>query len=302
MQQNKAIQLISLLIFSTLLVACGSQPRIPPPPGTSRIDIPVTAPAAPPASAEPYSPRGNRSPYQVFGQTYYVLPTAQGYQAEGTASWYGEQFHGLQTSNGEIYNMYALTAAHKSLPIPCYARITHLGNGRQVVVRVNDRGPFHDDRLIDLSYGAALQLGFADVGLAQVRIEVINASATPLSPAAAVVASTPKPTKVSAENGVPAVIKRKPPGSTTAARSAAEAGAGLYLQAGAFSRREAAAAMVERLTDVVKHPISISTADTAKRESLFRVRIGPIASQDEAQQIQSLISRHGIASSFAFRQ
>jgi rare lipoprotein A len=122
--------------------------------------------------------------------------------------------------------MYALTAAHKEPADSLLCRASPIwAMARQVVVRVNDRGPFHDDRLIDLSYGAALQLGFADVGLAQVRIEVINASATPLSPTAAVVASTPKPTRVSAENGVPAVIKRKPPGSTTAARSAAEAGA-----------------------------------------------------------------------------
>lgn len=302
MQQNRTLRLISLLIFSTLLVACGSQPKIPPPPGTSRIDMPGTTPAVAPTTAEPYSPRGNRSPYQVFGQTYYVLPTAQGYQAEGTASWYGEQFHGLQTSNGEIYNMYALTAAHKNLPIPCYARITNLGNGRQVVVRVNDRGPFHEDRLIDLSYGAAVQLGFADAGLAQVRIEVISAAATPLSPAAATVASTSKPSKVSAENRAPAAFKNTPPASTVSARSTVDAGSGLYLQAGAFSKREAAAAMVQRLTGVVKHPVSITTSDTAKRESLFRVRIGPIASQDEAQQLQSLISKHGIASSFAFRQ
>jgi rare lipoprotein A len=99
------------------------------------------------------------------------LATSSGYKAEGLASWYGTAFHGRETANGEIYSMYGMTAAHKTLPLPCYARVTNLANGRQVVVRVNDRGPFHGDRLIDLSWVAARKLGFARQGTARVRVE-----------------------------------------------------------------------------------------------------------------------------------
>ena len=123
---------------------------------------------------EPAPTRGNRSPYRVKGQTYTVLPTADDYVEEGIASWYGMKFHGRQTANGDIYDVFAATAAHRSLPIPSYVRVTNLRNQRTVVLRVNDRGPFHDSRLIDLSYGAALALGFAESGTAPVRVEVVT--------------------------------------------------------------------------------------------------------------------------------
>ena len=117
---------------------------------------------------------GNKSPYQVLGRTYHVLPTAAGYRSEGVASWYGQKFHGRRTANGEIYNLYGMSAAHRSLPIPCYVRVTNLENGRSAIVRVNDRGPFHDERVIDLSYAAAVKLGYAEKGTANVAIEVID--------------------------------------------------------------------------------------------------------------------------------
>ena len=108
------------------------------------------------------------------GETYRVLQSAAGYYATGMASWYGRKFHGRLTSSGEPYDMFQLTAAHRSLPIPAYVRVTNLDNGRSSVVRVNDRGPFHSDRIIDLSYAAAVKLGFADHGTARVRVEVIE--------------------------------------------------------------------------------------------------------------------------------
>jgi len=117
---------------------------------------------------------GNRSPYEVNGKTYNLLPTPVGYIAEGTASWYGTKFHGRKTSNGETFNMYEMSAAHKTLPIPCYARVTNLENGRSGIVRINDRGPFHSDRIIDLSYAAASKLGYTRQGTAHVRIEVLD--------------------------------------------------------------------------------------------------------------------------------
>ncbi len=112
--------------------------------------------------------------YTVFGQSYQVLDSATGYYATGLASWYGRKFHGRLTSSGEPFDMFQLTAAHRSLPIPVYARVTNLDNGRSTIVRVNDRGPFHSDRIIDLSYAAAVKLGFADQGTARVRVETLE--------------------------------------------------------------------------------------------------------------------------------
>ncbi|WP_371377059.1 septal ring lytic transglycosylase RlpA family protein [Thalassotalea aquiviva] len=124
---------------------------------------------------EPKSPGGNK-PYQVFGVNYQVLDSAQNYQETGVASWYGQKFHGHLTSNGEIYDMYGFSAAHKSLPLPTYVQVTNLDNNKKVIVRVNDRGPFHQDRLIDLSYSAAYKLGMLEQGTARVKVEAITAS------------------------------------------------------------------------------------------------------------------------------
>ena len=116
---------------------------------------------------------GNRSPYTVLGKSYFVLPSEEGYSERGIASWYGEKFHGHKTSNGEVFDMYQVSAAHKSLPIPSFLRVTNLDNNRSIIVRVNDRGPFHGNRIIDLSYAAALKLGYADIGTARVQLEAI---------------------------------------------------------------------------------------------------------------------------------
>ena len=120
------------------------------------------------------SATGNRPEYEVWGKTYSVMESAQGYQAEGVASWYGAKFHGRRTSSGEVYDMYRLTAAHRSLPIPVFARVTNLRNGRSTIVKINDRGPFHAERLIDLSFAAAVKLDFHQAGTAPVRIEVLE--------------------------------------------------------------------------------------------------------------------------------
>ena len=133
-----------------------------PPPGLALLPDPVVRPL-------PKTERGNR-PYTVWGQRYEVLPSAEEYDDVGLASWYGTKFDGRLTSSGEVYDMYKLTAAHRSLPIPTYVRVTNLDNGRSSVVRVNDRGPFHPDRIIDLSYAAAVKLGFEDQGTARVRV------------------------------------------------------------------------------------------------------------------------------------
>ena len=128
---------------------------------------------------EPRGKYGNKSPYVVLGKTYTVLADARGYRADGIASWYGEKFHGHRTSSFEPYDMYAMTAAHTSLPIPSYVRVTNLDNNRSVVVRVNDRGPFHPDRIIDLSWAAAHKLDYAARGTARVRVEALVPEAAP---------------------------------------------------------------------------------------------------------------------------
>lgn len=127
---------------------------------------------------EPRSALGNPPSYKVLGRTYRVMNSADGYLATGTASWYGRKFHGRRTSSGEVYDMFDLTAAHRNLPLPTYVRITNLHNGRATVVRVNDRGPFHGDRLIDVSYAAAVKLGFDKQGTARVRVEVVEPTDT----------------------------------------------------------------------------------------------------------------------------
>jgi len=138
------------------------------------VDVDVSAiPDATPRW-EPYSSGGNKSPYIVRGETYHVLTSSKGFHQEGVASWYGHKFHGHLTSNGETYDMYGMSAAHKTLPIPSYVRVTNKDNGRSVVVRVNDRGPFHEGRVIDLSYAAAAKLGYHKQGTANVIVESLD--------------------------------------------------------------------------------------------------------------------------------
>jgi len=124
--------------------------------------------------AEPRAAYGNMEEYEVFGRTYRVMESSTGYEAEGMASWYGMEFQGRSTSSGEPFDVYAMTAAHRTLPLPTYLEVTNLENGRTVVVRVNDRGPFHDDRLVDLSYVAAWKLGIVQSGTARVRIRALE--------------------------------------------------------------------------------------------------------------------------------
>jgi len=194
---------------------------------------------------EPLSRYGNHSPYEVFGKKYYVLKSSKGYHKQGIASWYGSKFHGRRTSSGEPYDMHLATAAHKTLPLPTYAEVTNLDNGLKVIVKINDRGPFKDDRLIDLSYGAALRLGMIATGTARVDLRVID-SADP-APAATEVAA------------------------------AAE---GTWLQAGAFGRRDGAQELALQLERARLLPVSIHAAG-----DLFRVWLGPYASHAEAEEV-----------------
>ncbi|MGQ0512139.1 MAG: septal ring lytic transglycosylase RlpA family protein [Betaproteobacteria bacterium] len=207
--------------------------------------------------AEPPHRFANR-PYQVFGRDYAPIPSAQGFRQKGIASWYGRRYHGQNTSSGEPYDMYGMTAAHPLLPIPSYVRVTSVANRRSVVVRVNDRGPFHADRVIDLSYTAAWKLGYIEAGSALVEIEHVEPGA------ATAVASAP-----------------------AAAATPAAAAGGVYLQLGAFSVRESAdnfRARIYRELGWLSDPIQVHAAT-----GLYRLQLGPFRSVEEARPIAERI-------------
>ncbi len=165
-----------LLLLGTLTLAgCSSTPPSPQPPSPPATDVQpdLTGIGGVTPRFEPLSRIGNKD-YVVFGQAYKVWNGIERYQEEGTASWYGPGFHGLYTSNGERYNQEDVSAAHKNLPLPSYLKVSNLDNGKTIVVRVNDRGPFHGDRILDLSHGAASQLGLVEPGTARVRVELVR--------------------------------------------------------------------------------------------------------------------------------
>lgn len=221
---------------------------------------------------------GNRSPYTVLGRTYTVLPTEEGYSERGVASWYGEKFHGHKTSNGEIYDMYKASAAHRSLPIPSFLRVTNLDNNRSIVVRVNDRGPFHGDRIVDLSYAAAVKLGFADRGTARVQIEAISGefSRSPSTARRASRAVTENPS-----------LERL--AANLARVEAAPAPGGLYLQVGAFSVPGAAEDLSRRVRAFTTRPVFIRSVEVRGHGLVHRVRVGPVNGPEEARQLTLLL-------------
>ncbi len=217
---------------------------------------------------EPRSKSGNPPFYDVLGQRYQVLATAVGYEDRGVASWYGPTFHGKSTSSGEPYDMYAMTAAHKTLPIPCYARVTNLANGRSVVVRINDRGPFVANRLIDLSWTAAAKLDMLRDGTAFVSVQAL----VPGSPSAPTIEALPTP------------------GATAPVFGPAKV---LTLQVGAFANETNAASVMERLraAGIAQAYVSRSGQGTA---ALHRVRIGPLSSVAEFDELQSRLGTLGL--------
>ncbi|MBB3169275.1 septal ring lytic transglycosylase RlpA family protein [Simiduia aestuariiviva] len=235
---------------------------------------------------EPRTSAGNKSPYTVLGQTYTLLPEDAPYVEEGMASWYGNKFHGHQTSNGEIYNMYGMTAAHKTLRIPSYVKVTNLDNQRSVIVRVNDRGPFHGDRIIDLSYAAARKLDYAERGTARVRVEAID----PIAWANARDGST----EVMAQA---ATVPPKLDGQTLEHKAPLpknvegyELPANTFLQAGAFSSKDSANSLRDQLGGLTHYPVFVAQAS---KNSLFRVRIGPITDNQDLMRIRELVFRKG---------
>jgi rare lipoprotein A len=246
---------IAAVCILLVLPGCGSAPsrppqgqRPPPPAPTSTPPVPANLESIPDAvpRIEPRSTRGNPVAYEVFGKRYFVLATAEGYRERGVASWYGPTFHARPTSSGEPYDMYAMTAAHKTLPLPAYVRVTNLGNGRSIVVRVNDRGPFVDNRIIDLSYTAAHKLDMTRAGTAFVEVEVIT----------------------------PGTLGQAAQGVSGAQAPPALVAPVLFLQAGAFGTASNATQLAERLRREGIESVRVLEPDAAS--NLYRVRVGPI--------------------------
>lgn len=240
------------------------------------------------ADAEPRyeEPRraGNKSPYTVWGKSYRVLPSNDGYVQRGTASWYGEKFHGHKTSNGEVFDMYAMSAAHKSLRIPGYARVTNLDNGRSVVVRVNDRGPFHGDRLIDLSYAAAKKLGYQARGTASVEVAAITVQPD----GRMLLAGKPFGTE-----GTVATVAAPPEPS---GQASVDAGQALFIQLGAFTNRDPAETMRSRVLGVLDHPVRVREISTGNGR-FHRVQVGPFQTEDDARYAQNILESRGFGQS-----
>ena len=233
-----------------ILASCSSKPDKPDEQrdGPSTLDITAADVKDAVPQAEPRARYGNHSPYEVFGKTYKVMDSSKGYHERGTASWYGSKFHGRRTSSGEPYDMHLPTAAHKYLPLPTYAEVTNLDNGKKVIVKINDRGPFKDDRMIDMSYGAALRLDMIRTGTARVdvrAIEVGGGSETAYTPTAKAVPS-----------------------------------AGTWLQAGAYKSESGALRQAARLEDAGLSPVAIH-----RDGGLFRVRMGPFEGDYEIEQV-----------------
>ncbi|WP_295037349.1 septal ring lytic transglycosylase RlpA family protein [Salinicola sp.] len=252
---------------------------------------------------EPRSRSGNRSTYSVWGKTYHVLDDPTGYSAEGRASWYGVKFQGYDTANGETYDMYKMSAAHRSLPLPTYARVTNLDNGRKVIVRVNDRGPFHSDRLIDLSYAAAARLGILKGGTGRVKVEAIDPVAWARTHGRSNSAgSASGQTDVAARSATPAVSKRaapsRPAGSTSAAGTAVNYEASIDpILSAAKDGDPTAAAYAPPRNAAAASPDNATSAPGATRSTAGQryVQVAALGSQANAEalksRLQGLLSR-----------
>lgn len=198
---------------------------------------------------------GNPRSYVVNSKLYNVLPASRGFVQRGIASWYGTKFHGKKTSNGEIYDMFAMSAAHRTLPLPTYLQVTHLENKRRVVVRVNDRGPFHSGRIIDLSYAAAMKLGIHEMGTGEVEIHALQSDD-------------------SAESSSPANSSR------------------LYLQIGAFRDRDNAEKLSGELRRLELSKTRIYR-DKSHESQIYRVQFGPVYTQEQVDRLTGLLGEHG---------
>jgi len=264
--------------------------------------------------AEPLSEKGNPENYTVLGQRYTVNFDTRNFTQQGTASWYGTKFHGKLTSSGEPYDMYQMTAAHKTLPLPSYVQVTNLQNQKKIIVKVNDRGPFVDGRIIDLSYAAARKLGITQTGTAQVQLDIINPNdknTTLVSndvetfKAEPVIAPVLTPVDAAVQ-----INQDQPPGQpitssvitdtvkaeSTLDTDTSHATNNYYLQLAAFSQRQLAENLREQLLAQKITPIIIATFDH-ENATLYKVRVGPLDSAQQLKAIETRLSELGYTQS-----
>lgn len=304
MRCHADLRVALVVALALLLGACGSAPkresdkpaRTPTAakPGYYLDDGPGDAPPGNLADIPDAVPRneplhrGANRPYTVFGKTYVPNVSSEPFKQTGMASWYGRKYHGQKTSIGEIYDMYAMTAAHPTLPLPCYVRVTSAVNGKSVVVRVNDRGPFLQDRVIDLSYAAAHRLGIAAPGSGRVTLERVFAGGAMAAAQPAPSASSappaqpvrPEPIVVATPLPIPQPVTAQPLTPPTPITSEP---AGIFIQLGAFGSLENAEGFRDKMIrdlNWMREPITV-----AFKDGLQRVRIGPLANRDEADAI-----------------
>ena len=271
---QKGFRAALVVVALVALAGCGSAPSKPggyyldDGPGSNPPANLDTVPEAIP-KVEPINNFTSR-PYAVLGRAYTPYTRLTPYKARGMASWYGKRYHGQKTSSGEVYDMYAMTAAHTILPLPSYARVTNIANGKSVVVRVNDRGPFHEDRLIDLSYIAAQRLGLLGRGSGMVEVEAI-VPGNEVSPVARAAPAQPLPAPAAA-----------------ASTLSTESG-GIYVQLGAFSVAENADAFLRKMRidlDWLSDAMNVYAKD-----GLYRVHAGPYSSREEAQRTAERVQK-----------
>ena len=256
-------RIILILLSCFLLFSCGRIDKVVSPVDSApkkKIDVETIPNAIP--KREPKSRYGNPESYVVFGKRYYVMDSGKGYIEKGIASWYGTKFHGRRTSSGETYDMYAMTAAHKSLPLPTYVKVTNLSNDKFIVVKVNDRGPFHENRIIDLSYTAAIKLDIIQKGTGLVEVKAID----PEEPKED---NLVKDDKISTQD------------------------TSFYIQVGTFSKLESAKILKQKLGSFGDNLIKISNV-IVSGNTLYRVRIGPFTDTKLSDSIVSKLSDFGI--------
>jgi len=318
--------LVTVTVLSALLIGCGSANVKPSDPtGTSqkpattsdkKPSIPTTKGGGyylddgpgdnPPADidgipdavprAEPLLPRASR-PYSALGQRYTPMTAFVPYKQRGIASWYGKRYHGQKTSSGEIYDMYGMSGAHTILPLPSYVRVTNPENGRSVIVRINDRGPFHSDRLIDLSYAAAYKLRLVGKGSGLVEVEAIDtrpgAKPTATTSAPPTSGSTPSPIApaeaIAEPKALPAPVEQPPTSVTTGPVTEAAAQSGSYVQVGAFKNKDNAELLCQKLR--TQNLVENAPVNSMYNDGMHRVRIGPLSSRADAENIAARIKQ-----------
>ncbi|NNJ97280.1 MAG: septal ring lytic transglycosylase RlpA family protein [Gammaproteobacteria bacterium] len=249
--EDSTRSLLRLILLSTMMTSCSVKDGAPDGFSKKWDEIPDAVPRE-----EARSKYGNPPSYEVFGKRYYVMDGSKGFKQKGHASWYGTKFHGQRASSGETYNMYAMTAAHKTLPLPTYVEVKNLANGRKAVVKVNDRGPFHDGRIIDLSYAAATKLGVVATGTAPVEVRALTLG--PGRKTEKAVAGIEE--KYIDENGK------------------------LYVQIAAFSAEENAMKMIAELREKNFQSVRIHV-DNKNGRLIYRVRIGPVPTDNVAEKV-----------------